>query len=321
MKMLYLEFFMVVICGCLLGVVEGIASSCASKRDGSIQAELIYINIDDYFGYTPTNTPEDCCKSCDEISARCNAWRFCNDPSGCGTGCKDYFDEWQNARKNNNTAWINKNAPIFSGNEDWTCGDKWPYKTCSFYIADTNSKHINQGAQASGWVSGDKGVIGVPAWKCSFNDPPLCCGPITPMYECADDSCGIRKSFIQADLLKFDQNLDVFRKYGGKYGSTPGSCCDICKENSECDAWVFCNRKEGCGTGCRETVEQLNKQGGNAFGALNPSTKLDVEKTCTKDDRFVFQSCQTRKFENGQYTEITSGEAALGWVSGIPDNN
>jgi hypothetical protein len=30
-------------------------------------------------------------------------------------------------------------------------------------------------------------------------------------------------------------------------GSNPADCCKTCKDTDLCNAWVFCNKKEGCG--------------------------------------------------------------------------
>lgn len=43
-------------------------------------------------------------------------------------------------------------------------------------------------------------------------------------------------------------------------GSNPADCCKICKNTDLCNAWVFCNQREGCGPkgSCSAYINSLN---------------------------------------------------------------
>eukprot|EP01024_Parvocaulis_polyphysoides_P050837 TRINITY_DN4963_c0_g1_i2.p1 TRINITY_DN4963_c0_g1~~TRINITY_DN4963_c0_g1_i2.p1 ORF type:complete len:434 (+),score=70.12 TRINITY_DN4963_c0_g1_i2:67-1302(+) len=292
----------------LLNGFESAPSTCGNKRNTNIQGTLVYVNVATYWDLT-INSADECCKSCDDRSYLCTGWSFCDDPNGCGTGCADYMSGWMNARENDQGF---LGAPL-----DWTqqsieadtkCGDKWPQKTCSFKLIDDTSTEIAGGVVAQGWVSGDTGVMDVEPWKCSKNDPTGCCGLNPELYQCADDSCGARQSNIQAKLLKFDVNFERYTRYGGTIGASPFECCELCKENDWCDAWVFCNNEEGCGTGCKATIKDLNNKFTYAeLGSPNPWEELSEAKLCTDSDAFTFRLCSLKTFENGQYEELTAG--------------
>eukprot|EP01023_Acetabularia_acetabulum_P060709 TRINITY_DN729_c0_g1_i7.p1 TRINITY_DN729_c0_g1~~TRINITY_DN729_c0_g1_i7.p1 ORF type:complete len:367 (+),score=42.65 TRINITY_DN729_c0_g1_i7:135-1103(+) len=307
---------------CLLCTQCSCGSTCGNKRDSNLQGRLVYINIATYRTDESIHSADDCCKACDKFDWLCTGWSYCNDPNGCGTGCSQYMSSWKEARDNWNP-FIDNYAPLDYTEEsmqaDMSCGDKWPHKTCSFKLVDGSSTEITQGIEASGWISGDTGVMYEDSWKCSFNDPRGCCGLSPALYQCADSTCDIRQSNIQADLLQFDVNFERYARYGGTIGASPLECCNLCKERDDCDAWVFCNREEGCGSGCKATIQDLNDMyDGTQLLSTNPLAKLSEQKLCTDDDRFEFRLCSLKKFKDGQYSEVTQGEAALGWVSGIP---
>jgi hypothetical protein len=75
-------------------------------------------------------TLSECCTLCQESPA-CNAWSYCNDPNGCGTGCVTSLHEYKASE-----------TPVYSVspvtytrrlNPDHHCtkAGAWPYQTCT----------------------------------------------------------------------------------------------------------------------------------------------------------------------------------------------
>eukprot|EP01025_Chloroclados_australasicus_P065929 TRINITY_DN900_c0_g1_i1.p1 TRINITY_DN900_c0_g1~~TRINITY_DN900_c0_g1_i1.p1 ORF type:complete len:316 (-),score=25.97 TRINITY_DN900_c0_g1_i1:853-1800(-) len=292
-----------------------VSAQTCSYESGNLQGKVAYLNLYNYYsGYEYIDTPEECCQACYEMSASCNSWTYCDDPNGCGTGCKVYVDEWGAAWDREDWDWIQTYAPVAFNEEslerDSQCGDKWPYKTCSLKVSDHSYDFIQDGPAAAGWVSGHTGWKDKSTFACMYNKPARCCAPIIlDIYQCPDDSCGARSSNIQAELITLDVNaLDIntnsFRGYGGMNGSTPAECCQFCQNDQDCGFWVFCAAEEGCGSNCQEFVDEVNSN----------SDAQPLYGICNNADKYRYRMCSLKK--KGEYVELT-GDDQAGWISGI----
>eukprot|EP01024_Parvocaulis_polyphysoides_P016950 TRINITY_DN17501_c0_g1_i1.p1 TRINITY_DN17501_c0_g1~~TRINITY_DN17501_c0_g1_i1.p1 ORF type:complete len:340 (-),score=32.76 TRINITY_DN17501_c0_g1_i1:344-1363(-) len=294
-----------------------------SSRQSNVQGKPIYLNYwDDYYDYdlrVPINSSEGCCSMCSEASYYdCNAWSYCNKKEGCGTGCSSYMKDWKNALDSGDNTWLDQYGPeVYSDKSrqvDGQCGDKWPYKTCTLKKlatpSDKNSyKEITEGKAAEGWVSGVLSEPDYPGWMCQYNVPEKCCiPPYDPVYQCAGAWCGAEEAnLVGAELLVLDVDDGVYHRYGGQYGDTPHSCCEMCRSGG-CEGWTYCNRVEGCGSGCKAFLEKLyNERGGEG-----PPLRTE----CTDNDAFPFRMCSLKKISGTDYS-MKSGKGEEGWVSGI----
>eukprot|EP01026_Neomeris_dumetosa_P009018 TRINITY_DN1297_c0_g1_i1.p1 TRINITY_DN1297_c0_g1~~TRINITY_DN1297_c0_g1_i1.p1 ORF type:complete len:339 (-),score=44.05 TRINITY_DN1297_c0_g1_i1:223-1239(-) len=303
-------------------------------QNSNVQGKLVYLNywVDSvyltvepgyiYYGYAGRETidsPEECCHACSDQPSwdKCNAWSYCDNPDGCGEGCADYMAQWKKAVNDGDDAWVDKHAPKIYTDEsremDWQCGDKWPYKTCSLkYVEDVdNAKQVTQGQAAKGWKSGlalkDSDY---PSWMCQNDVPDACCdGPYPPKYECANGWCGaVQANLIGAELITLDVDSGVYHRYEGPSGDTPETCCQICQSDDECEAWTYCNREEGCGSGCEETIQAIHEA--DVF-------KPRLETSCTDNNAFPFRLCSKKKISGTDYKMDSKGTDNEGWVSGI----
>ncbi|WIA38480.1 hypothetical protein OEZ86_001802 [Tetradesmus obliquus] len=83
-----------------------------------------------------------------------------------------------------------------------------------------------------------------PAWACTSVWSPG--GPSTTA--CADASCNPKQANLAGQVLVLSV-ASMLYTHGGfnAAGSNPADCCKICKNTDLCNAWVFCNQREGCG--------------------------------------------------------------------------
>eukprot|EP01025_Chloroclados_australasicus_P020299 TRINITY_DN213_c0_g1_i7.p1 TRINITY_DN213_c0_g1~~TRINITY_DN213_c0_g1_i7.p1 ORF type:complete len:326 (-),score=20.71 TRINITY_DN213_c0_g1_i7:276-1253(-) len=315
------QFF---VCCCMVLLLQPIlvySAWCNQHSENSnLQGEVVALDYKLYNSDAHIYSAQDCCNACNSIPEDCNSWTFCEDPNGCGTGCSKYMQEIANGGQSTFYSTLSGYSSI-KLEEVFQCGDKWPYQTCSLKVSDHSTQEITQGSAAQGWRSGDNGWRTRPTWTCSYDVWRIgYAGPEHPkMYECADDSCGPRQSNLQAKLLDLDVDTGKYTvqqlstpdiRISFTLGGSPLECCQECKDNHSCDAWVFCNNENGCGSRCRETIQEINQ--------ANLTGKQYSESLCTAENKFGFRMCSLKQFENGQYSEIKSGVNAKGWVSGIP---
>eukprot|EP01025_Chloroclados_australasicus_P027637 TRINITY_DN2736_c0_g1_i2.p1 TRINITY_DN2736_c0_g1~~TRINITY_DN2736_c0_g1_i2.p1 ORF type:complete len:341 (+),score=24.18 TRINITY_DN2736_c0_g1_i2:88-1110(+) len=147
------------------------------------------------------------------------------------------------------------------------------------------------------------------------------------------NSCNPRASNIGGDVLI----LDYFSLwYHGNHGfpgcgspevCSPQECCDICKTTPGCNAWVYCTKEEGCGSGCQEYADSISP----AFSWKQPFVTRDDSMItenilpikgfgpysgCGNDDKWPGYMCSLKKvsdLDSPPETDVGGDE----WVSGI----
>lgn len=80
-------------------------------------------------------TLSECCALCQE-SPRCNAWSFCNDPNGCGTGCVARVHKHVAAETPVYTISPMTYTRRLNPEHSCTAAGAWPYGTCSLLYVD-----------------------------------------------------------------------------------------------------------------------------------------------------------------------------------------
>lgn len=103
-------------------------------------------------------TLSECCALCQE-SPRCNAWSYCNDPNGCGTGCVAGQHEHIAAETPVYTISPMTYTRRLNPEHSCTAAGAWPYGTCSLLYVDAPARPeappLIKDAKANvGWVSG-----------------------------------------------------------------------------------------------------------------------------------------------------------------------
>eukprot|EP01023_Acetabularia_acetabulum_P051879 TRINITY_DN5745_c1_g2_i1.p2 TRINITY_DN5745_c1_g2~~TRINITY_DN5745_c1_g2_i1.p2 ORF type:complete len:200 (+),score=27.89 TRINITY_DN5745_c1_g2_i1:35-634(+) len=135
---------------CLYRVCDEVrcaADNCGA-RQGNIQGDLLTLHVNSLSysggpGKPPTVTnPAGCCDQCKQTSG-CNAWVFCSNKDGCGSGCDNYIKKFPGY-----------NAQFGFGPFGSRCrGTKWPYLMCSLKTLPDVNNPKDTGA-GDGWVSG-----------------------------------------------------------------------------------------------------------------------------------------------------------------------
>eukprot|EP01023_Acetabularia_acetabulum_P067630 TRINITY_DN9365_c0_g2_i1.p2 TRINITY_DN9365_c0_g2~~TRINITY_DN9365_c0_g2_i1.p2 ORF type:complete len:210 (+),score=50.08 TRINITY_DN9365_c0_g2_i1:227-856(+) len=116
------------------------------------------------------NSEEECCDACKKTQG-CNAWTFCDNPTGCAYGCQQALDEYPRAT-------LEDYLPVegFGKFSDCGGGDAFPYRMCTLKsIDDWADPQIINGSDIEGYVSG------------FLEDPALVCG----LRERADDELAV----------------------------------------------------------------------------------------------------------------------------------
>lgn len=85
--------------------------------------------------------------------------------------------------------------------------------------------------------------------------------------------------------------------------TTAVQCCEYCRRTTGCNAWTFCFRPEGCGTGCpSDGCTSKNCSG------LGPFSR------CTVDGRYPFLTCSLKSVD---LSNLTYWPGDLDWTSGV----
>eukprot|EP01023_Acetabularia_acetabulum_P059471 TRINITY_DN7148_c0_g1_i5.p1 TRINITY_DN7148_c0_g1~~TRINITY_DN7148_c0_g1_i5.p1 ORF type:complete len:254 (-),score=39.97 TRINITY_DN7148_c0_g1_i5:415-1176(-) len=115
--------------------------SCGA-RETNIQGDILVLDVNSMSGpATPqiVSNFTDCCNECKQTFG-CNAWVFCSNKNGCGSGCDDYIAQLSGADGG-------------FGEYGGCSGSKWPPYLCSLKnITDVNNLQ-EEGAE-DGWISG-----------------------------------------------------------------------------------------------------------------------------------------------------------------------
>lgn len=161
-----------------------------------------------------------------------------------------------------------------------------------------------------------------PAWACTSVWSPG--GPSTTA--CADASCNPKQANLAGQVLVLSV-ASMLYTHGGfdAAGSNPADCCKICKNTDLCNAWVFCNQREGCGPkgSCSAYINSLNA---TAMRQDASSARLPVigwgsfGGRCNEDGTWPFQMCSLKQVTDVK-NAVVAGQAgpgkAQGWISGV----
>ncbi|KAI8469808.1 MAG: hypothetical protein J3K34DRAFT_422468 [Monoraphidium minutum] len=149
--------------------------------------------------------------------------------------------------------------------------------------------------------------------------PAWACGQLTDYYakvttECADKVCNAAQRDLGGDVLVLDVQSYGQKSCQGCNPSIPSTCCEACKDQDGCNAWVVCTKKEGCGSGCQAYIKQFK-------APLAPGDKLPHKMwgnwgTC-QGDKWPFGMCSLKTVADVKKPPVTSTNAADGWVSGV----
>jgi len=160
-----------------------------------------------------------------------------------------------------------------------------------------------------------------PAWACSSVWSPA--GP--PTTACADSTCNPRQVNLGGDLQVLSiGSLSLTRGNSSPTGSSTADCCTQCKNQEGCNAWVFCNQKEGCGPkgGCTAYVNSLPKVSGTPSSGswmVFPIKGFGQFGGCGPEGRWPNQMCSFKLTADPAKPVViaSSGPHAAGWVSGV----
>lgn len=148
-------------------------------------------------------------------------------------------------------------------------------------------------------------------WKCGqkcTHSPPSC------QTLCAGPDCNPIQQNINAEVLVLDISSFEYPKFGDADYQTPPECCDICKEQNDCNAWVLCNNAAGCGEGCLAYTKSTSPA--NLDDRL-PIKSFGPFKGCV-GDKYPRGTCSLKKLPTSQLSHppVWPNGAAQGWVSG-----
>lgn len=311
--------------GCPATVCVG--GECGARRS-NVQGELLVLDVNSLtYNGGPNHPPRvvnaaDCCDQCKKTEG-CNAWVFCSKREGCGSGCSGYVNSLSDKETSSapNTGGTTKAFGPFGSCND----DKWPWLMCSLkHVADaSNPDEVDVGPN-SDWVSGiveeakttEIEESGDEAsWKCGLEGS--CIYGVCNETSCVGDDCHPRRSNLQGDVVKLDVN-SLYYIGGPNHPPTVTNalqCCNECKKTPGCNAWTYCNSKEGCGSGCSEYVK-IN--GGTSPPYPNGASSLPITQFgqfggCN-GDKWPWNICTLKNVQDTSNVEEHDLDSY--WVSG-----
>eukprot|EP01023_Acetabularia_acetabulum_P001369 TRINITY_DN1051_c0_g1_i2.p1 TRINITY_DN1051_c0_g1~~TRINITY_DN1051_c0_g1_i2.p1 ORF type:complete len:593 (-),score=80.36 TRINITY_DN1051_c0_g1_i2:350-1903(-) len=114
------------------------AADDCNARESNIQGQVLILDYNSLFHPPAVTNPAGCCDKCKGTQG-CNAWVFCSDRNGCGSGCESYVNSLpQSPMSVSNGNTIPVPFPNF-GQYSSCSGDKYPWLMCSLKsINDVN---------------------------------------------------------------------------------------------------------------------------------------------------------------------------------------
>lgn len=111
-------------------------------------------------------TVSECCALCQE-SPSCNAWSFCNNPEGCGTGCVASLHEHKASETPMHTISPVTYTRRLNPDHHCTAAGAWPYQTCSLRFVEEGAANHDSPPLMKGdcW-----GTTARASEQCTFNE-------------------------------------------------------------------------------------------------------------------------------------------------------
>eukprot|EP00877_Chromochloris_zofingiensis_P005276 jgi/Chrzof1/1474/Cz10g09070.t1 len=224
-----------------------------------------------------TASAEECAGFC-RITTGCNAWSYCHNPYGCGTGCLSYVASHPALNTTDpDTFWIALPVTSFgpfvyysptgcqtpANASDQRApplpSDRWPYGLCSLLHTSTpKAPAAAQTVLAEGWVSG------------TLIMPPSCDG----LSAVACQACLNSKDLVGcskcANATATDASSAVIR--GNPYFHTQQHGCAVCYNSTAPQGCVACLTSDTAP--CKQCVEQVG--GASSTFDVNPPQSSDV---------------------------------------------
>jgi len=269
-----------------------------SSGPGNIKGDVLVLDVTSlsFQGNHPVfpmySSPNQCANACKTLPG-CNAWTFCNNTGGCGSGCPEYVKSNPSLKADdpsgNPTIRSSKWKLPLTGFGPWgrtsgcasTCGyscqqtGAWPEGMCSLKKVPDPSKPAYWSKNAKeGWVSGV--IITPPA--CAGTTPGACEGCLGSSNPGACITCAKSSKVLPANLVSA---VDASPAAGSQcvkcYTSSadPNKCsscilqggaCQDCPletfPNGDVDQCIACANKYGAGSfyGCRVCSTLANPQ-------------------------------------------------------------
>lgn len=85
----------------------------------------------------------------------------------------------------------------------------------------------------------------------------------------------------------------------------------VCEEHPDCNAWTFCWKLEGCGSGCTKPAGPPPPAG----NATDP-THLGQFGRCEPGGRYPFRTCTLKRVDDPAAPPLWEGAGAAEWTSG-----
>jgi hypothetical protein len=151
----------------------------------------------------------------------------------------------------------------------------------------------------------------------SFACPPRQCvaNEANVTITSTSNDCMATNANLEAEVLVLDVNSwESYSVHTPPRVTTALECCDLCKNTTDCNAWTFCFRPEGCGEGCVS-----NKTTGLPGVRSQNCIELGPHSFCGKNGTYPYLMCSLKRVSD--FNNITFYPNGEEWTSGVVRND